>query len=122
MDKGIFEFEIKGETVGLRFGTRALRILETKLNENISGVLSKAVSGRPGIDFMCNIFECAAQDYFITNKKEINFTNDDMPDWIDAVGGLNQALKIVADGLTQYFPKNSASLVTETRETEPITQ
>ncbi len=122
IEKGVFEFEVKGQKVGLRFGTRALRLLEQKVKEDISIILGRAASGKSGIDFMCNIFECAAIDYAVTNKMEVSFTNDDMPDWVDAVGGLTEGLKIVAEGLTQYFPKNSASLVTETRENEKSTQ
>lgn len=116
MENGIFEFEVSGKTVGLRFGTRALRLLEKKLKEDISLILNRAAEGRTGIDFMCDIFECTAQDYFITNKLEITFTNDDMPDWIDAVGGLSAALQILAEGMTQYHPKNLSSPVKETGE------
>jgi hypothetical protein len=116
MEKGIFEFQVNGKDVGLRFGTRALRLLENKLKEDISIILGRAATGKTGIDFMCTIFECAALDYAITHKKEIDIKNDDMPDWIDAVGGINEALKILTEGITQYFPKNSASPVMETGE------
>lgn len=109
MENGIHLFEVNGKKVGLRFGTRSLRLLEKKLKEDISVILEQAVKGRSGIEFLCNIFECTAQDYYITNKIEIDFSNDDMPDWIDAVGGLNPASQIVTEGINQYFPKNSTS-------------
>jgi hypothetical protein len=116
MDNGIKEFSVNGKTVGLRFGTRALRLLEKKVKKDISEILTEAATGKTGIDFMCDIFECAAQDYCITNKIEVTFTNDDMPDWVDACGGLNEGLKILAEGIQQYFPKNLTSPVTETGE------
>lgn len=106
MENGIFEFKVGEKTVGLRFGTRALRILEKKMKLDISVILTIASEGKTGIDFMCDIFECAALDYCHTKKVEVDFTNEDMPDWVDAIGGLNAGLKVLADGLTHYHPKN----------------
>lgn len=106
MENGIIEFDVNEKKVGLRFGTRALRLLEKKMKQDISDILALAAEGKTGIDFLCDIFECAAQDYCITKKIEITFNNEDMCDWIDACGGLNAGLKILAEGLTQYHPKN----------------
>lgn len=108
--KGIFEFEVNNKKVGIRFGTRAFRLLQRKLNKTLSEILDDLGKRANEIDFLCDFFECAAQDYYITHKKEIDFNNEDMPDWIDAIGGLEPSIKVLTDGIEQYLPKNSTSL------------
>jgi hypothetical protein len=121
MEIGIYEFQFKGEKVGLRFGTRFFRLMQQKIKKDLSHILHMLGTGTYEFEFMADCFECAARDYFITNKFDINFNNDDMCDWIDTVGGAEEAVRIMSEGIFQYFPKNLKSLA-ETGEKEAITQ
>lgn len=119
MEFSVKEFEVKGQRVGIRFGTRFFRLMQKEVKKNLSEILAMMAAGAYEFDFLATAFECAAKDYLITNGKEPNIKNDEMDDWIDAVGGAEGAVLIITNGITQYFPKNSKSLA-ETGE--PVLQ
>lgn len=109
MDKSVFEFELNGEKVGLRFGTLSFKYLQQQTKETISESLTRLSSGKLDLDFICEFFLAAARDYVFTNKKEAKLSVDDMGLWIDHVGGIYKAMEIIGNGVEQYFPKNSNS-------------
>lgn len=110
MDFSVKTFSVKDKEVGLRFGTRFFRLMQSHVKKNLSDLLNMIASGTYEFEFLCSAFECAAQDYAITNGKPIDFNNDDMSDWIDAVGGAEGAVVALTEGIAQYFPKNLKSL------------
>lgn len=90
MSSKIFEFEIEGKKVGLRFGMltngKACRI---DGNISLSELFKRlGITGEQQPDFatITNWFYSAALVYNESNKIPIDFTAADVSDWLDHIG------------------------------------
>lgn len=110
--KGIFEYEIEGRKIGFKFGMYALKLICEKEGCTLKGFLERfAASQQNGIEpqTLINVFYCCALHYAKSNKKEIDFEEVDVSDWIDEIG-LIEGMKMFKEGFEQFVPKNSKSL------------
>jgi len=111
--KGIFEFEVNGETRGLKFSTYALAVAcEACDNCTVDELFEKiGVSGNQRVSPMSlsKFFYGAAVAYAESKNLKVDFKVSHVSDWMDEIG-VAQVNKVLIDGLKQYVPKNSNSL------------
>jgi hypothetical protein len=108
--KGIFEFEV-GEpkkTVGFKFGMMALGIAEQKNGKSIKEILETMKAGKADILMLLHVMYGAACQYAENKKTPVDFSCDDVSDWIEEIG-IEEMQRVLVDGLYQYVPKNSKS-------------
>jgi hypothetical protein len=101
---GVFEEEIGGEKVCLRFGVLCMDYFEKAEGEDFAGAMMKL--GRYTMSSI-NLLYCAAKDYAETNGIEFKVTRQDAIRWFES--DKSRCNEIMAEGLTQYTPKNSKS-------------
>jgi hypothetical protein len=117
--KGIFEFEIEGKKRGFKFGTYAFAVACDQDKSVLSDLLKKIgvpyeVDGEKRADpvnimSLLNVFYGAAVHYAKHKKQGVDFTPDEVSDWLDELG-LEKVNGYLQEGLNQYSPKNSTSL------------
>lgn len=116
MVKGIFDFEIGGKKRGFKFGTYAMAIACRAENCKVGELLKKIGlttevkegeerSGNIDLMALLNFYHAAAVAHAEHNKQPVDFTVQDVSDWLDELGEEKMA-KITTEGLTQYEPKN----------------
>lgn len=127
--KGIFEFEVNGVKRGFKFGTYALSIACEKDDCALDVLLRRCgvpytvkkngkdelKSDAPKLKSLLHLFYGAAVHYAEDRDQPSNFKPSTVSDWLDEIG-LDKLDSMLVQGLTQYSPKNSASLA-ETGET-----
>jgi len=106
----VFEVEIEGVKRGFRFNMLALgkacRIEQCDINELFNRLLgSKEDNRQPDIVSMMNFFHAAAINYAEGNKQEVDFTAQDVSDWLDHFG-LTQTMEMMTEGLKTAKSKN----------------
>lgn len=119
MVQKIFEIEIEGKTVGFRFNMLAIGKackLEscdvTELFSRITGEVESDEQGnvvkvvrQPDIEAVLNFFFAAAVNYTEGNKQKVDFTAQDVSDWLDFLG-LETAMRMIRENLTTTKSKN----------------
>lgn len=125
--KGIFEFEVQGESRGFKFGTYAFSIACEKegdidLNTLFKrcGFIYKDKDGKAKADpakmkSLLHLFYGAAVHYAEDNDRPTDFKVSTVSNWMDEIGK-DKLMDIINKAFFSYEPKNSESL-TENRET-----
>lgn len=108
--KGIIEKQIDEKIRGFHFGTAMLLMLEEDRGVTITQ-LNQRMKDRM-VTTIVDIFHCAAVSYCKLNKIDVDFDRDDIPQWIDQLGGFTGAMKIFNDAMNEEEgdKKNSVAL------------
>lgn len=89
MVKKIFEMEVDGKTVGFRFNmlcmAKACKIIGCSMDE-LFQKMGMVKGYEMDLEAAMNFFYAAAINYNEGKKKEIDFTVQDVSDWIDYFG------------------------------------
>lgn len=115
----VFEVEIEGVKRGFRFNMlaigKACRIEQCDINELFNRVIGEyeydalgnriAVIRHPDVESMINFFHAAAINYHEGKSQEVNFTVQDVSDWLDHLG-LERTSKMMAEALKTAKSKN----------------
>jgi hypothetical protein len=103
MYKGQFQFDIQGIQRGFKFGT-----LSNALFCKTEGIKPKDIQDRilnddPFIDIDYSYY--AAVAYCQINKKDVDFTKEDVACWIDEMG-VERLKEMMIEAFRSYIPKN----------------
>jgi hypothetical protein len=104
----IVDFEINGKKRGFKFGTLAVRMIMELRGLNSINDLIIRMSNAADIPFTLDILYCAAKSWCMAKKVEIDFTQEDVADWMDEIG-LDEATSIINKAFTQYSPPTKQS-------------
>lgn len=108
--KGNVEVDVDGKKYGFRINTWAIK--ETCKITNCKSINELLVNmglltGELNIElYMLFVLECA-KEYQHSEGKDVTVTLRDVYEWVDDLGGVVTSTKVIAEGLTQYLPKNS---------------
>jgi len=97
--KGVIDLKIGEKTRGLYFGTAMLLQLEEERGITISE-LNQRMKERM-VTTIVDIFYCAAVTYCKLNRIDVDFERDDIPQWIDQLGGFAEAMRVFNDAMTE---------------------
>lgn len=101
---GVFEEEIGGEKVCLRFGVLCMDYFEKAEGLDFQGSMMRI--GRYTMSGI-NLLYCAARDHADTRGVEFTTTKQDVIRWYESDRA--RCTEIMYEGLQQYTPKNSNS-------------
>lgn len=106
LNKCIVEFQIKGQKRGLKFGTQTVRLIMEMRGIKTLMDLIRDMSDPGNIPFVLDMLYCSAVSYAASNKIKVDFTKEDVADWMDEIG-LDEATAIINKAFTQYSPPDS---------------
>lgn len=95
--KGVIDLKIGEKTRGLYFGTAMLLQLEEERGITISD-LNQRMKERM-VSTIVDIFYCAAVTYCKLNRIDVDFERDDIPQWVDQLGGFAEAMRVFNDAM-----------------------
>lgn len=98
------EFEVFGQTRGLKLGTYTFKLInELAGTKTIQDVMERFTQGDDG--FNCSFYFCCAKHWAMSKKKEIDFAEVDVIDWLDELG--QEKVKEITNSLFKvYVEKN----------------
>jgi hypothetical protein len=106
LNKCIVEFDVKGVKRGFKFGTSTVgMVMEMRGIKTLIDFIT-AMSDPGNIPFVLDLLYCSAVSYARASKKEVDFTKDDVADWIDEIG-VDESFAMINRAFTQYTPKES---------------
>ena len=110
--KGPYEFEFEGKTRGFLFNFLTLGIFEENCDTPLDEVLERfgKNSKKPKITIVLKYFHAAAVNYSQEKGRPIDFTLNDVSEWVQYVG-FDKCATLMASGLTITTPKNSNPLL-----------
>jgi len=127
--KGVYEFEVSGRKVGFKFGTYALSEACEKDGCSVDVLLRRCgipyveegvvKNDKINLKSFLHLFWGAAMHYAEDTGLEKDFKVSTVSNWLDEIG-VENLNDMMANGLTQYVPKNLTSLMTEMGD--PVTQ
>lgn len=109
--RGLFEFEIEGQTRGFLFDFMAFGLLEEKLDlpldEIIARLQPKKGEEKPKkqINFILDVFYCGAVNYANYKDLPVNFKIRDVSNWVSEIG-FSKAGEMITSALSAFVPKN----------------
>jgi hypothetical protein len=113
MVKKIFEMEVEGAKRGFRFGMwtngKACELEKCTIDELFERL--GITGGSPSIMTLTNWFFAAAICYANGNKSEVDFTSQDVSDWIDFYG-LEKSMKMMTEAFSTPDIKNNEAPMT----------
>jgi len=104
--RGVFEFEIEGKKRGFHFNFMAFGVLEEMTGLDLDELISK-LSGRGAkVKLLSQFFFAGAKNYCDSRGQEVDFTINDVSDWVTEIG-FDKAFQLIAEALGTKTPKNS---------------
>lgn len=106
------EFEFEGKTRGFLFNFLTLGIFEESCDVPLDEVLERFSKGskKPKITIVLKYFHAAAVNYSQEKGRAIDFTLNDVSNWVQWIG-FDKAASLMASGLKITTPKNSKPLL-----------
>ena len=102
----IFEYTIEGRTVGFRFNFRTFGVLEKSTGIGLDTIISTLSSKTAKADLICEYFFAGAKHYAQSKGLPVDFSSDDVADWLSVIG-LEKSFYMIAESLGTETPKNS---------------
>lgn len=98
------EFEVFGQARGMKLGAYTFKLINQATGtKSIQDVLERFTQGDHG--FNCEFYYCCAKHWAMSKKKEIDFQEVDVIDWLDELGPVK--VKEITDNLFKvYIEKN----------------
>jgi hypothetical protein len=84
----MFELRLNNKTILLNWGTLAMRLFTTKNNTDISGYFELMSKAGNDISTLVSLVHCGYEAACIKNNQPIEYTENDVCDWIDEIGGV----------------------------------
>src|SRR5690606_36412024 len=106
LNKCIVEFQFEGQKGGLKFGNQAVRLIMEMRGIRSLMDLMREMSDPGNIPFVLDMLYCSAVSYAASNKIKVDFTKEDVADWMDEIG-LDEATANINKAFTQYSPPDS---------------
>lgn len=103
MYKGQFKFDIQGSERGFKFGTLAVALFCKQEGITPKDFQQRINDGDPFIDIDYAYY--AAVAYCQINKKDVDFTKEEVSCWIDEVGSSRFA-EMIVESFKTFVPKN----------------
>lgn len=104
------EFEVFGKQRGFKLGTYTFKLINqitgTKTIQDVFDRLQEKDEG-----FGASFYFCCAKHYALSNKKEIDFEEVDVADWLDELG-FDKVREITTELLKMYISKNQIAPTT----------
>jgi hypothetical protein len=84
----MFELRLNNKTILLNWGTLAMRLFTTKNNTDISGYFELMSKAGNDLNTLISLVHCGYEAACIKNNQPIEYTENDVCDWIDEIGGV----------------------------------
>ena len=84
----MFELKLNNKTIQLKWGTWAMREFCKAKNITIDKYFEFLGSNQYDLDNIVILIHTGYKSACISNKQEIDFTEDDVCNWIDEIGGI----------------------------------
>lgn len=85
--RGLIHIEVNGGQIPLLFKTKTLAKF-CKMNGNLSVTDMHRALANPSVEQTIDLLWCAAEEGCKSEKKQFNYTKDEITEWIDEMGGL----------------------------------
>ena len=114
----MFELKTNNNTIPLKWGTWAMKRFCELEDKNLMQLIEVLSGGIYDLDTIVHIVQAAAESGYKSLKKPIDFTEFEVCEWIDEVGGLS-----AKDGqLIDFIKFMQTSMVPETKENAEVTK
>ena len=98
------EFEVFGQQRGFKLGTYTFKLINQHAGtKTIQDVFEKFKEGNE--DFTSTFYFCCAKHWAMSNKKEIDFQEVDVADWLDELGQV-RVKEMTEELFKVYITKN----------------
>jgi len=84
----MFELKLNNKTIQLKWGTWSMREFCKAKDITIDKYFEFLGSNQYDLDNIVKLIYIGYKSGCITNKQEVEFTEDDVCDWIDEIGGI----------------------------------
>jgi hypothetical protein len=84
----MFELKLNNKTIQLKWGTWAMREFCAIKNINIDKYFELLGKSQYDLDILVKMIYIGYKSACVSNKQEVEFTEDDVCDWIDELGGI----------------------------------
>lgn len=84
----MFELKLNNNIIQLKWGTWSMREFCKLKNITIDKYFEVLGGNQYDLDVIVNLIYIGYKSACISNKKEIEYTEDDVCDWIDEIGGI----------------------------------
>lgn len=104
MVRNTYETELNGKKIGFKCGTLAIAIACREAKVKSTDELFKLMAEGDMVVALA-LFYGSASQYAISKKMPIDFTMDDVSDWLEELGE-EESTKITTSMLESFIPKN----------------
>jgi hypothetical protein len=84
----MFELKLNNKTIQLKWGTWSMREFCKSKDITIDKYFEFLGSNQYDLDNIVKLIHIGYKSACITNKQEVEFTEDDICDWVDEIGGI----------------------------------
>jgi hypothetical protein len=112
----MFELRLNNKTILLNWGTLAMRLFTTKNNTDISGYFELMGKAGNDINTLVSLVHCGYEAACIKNNLPIEYTENDVCDWIDEVGGVFKTEGQLVDFIKFIIDKTILNVTNEVKE------
>ena len=112
----MFELRLNNKTILLNWGTLAMRLFTTKNNTDISGYFDLMAKAGTDINFLISLVHCGYEAACIKNKQPIEYTENDVCDWLDEIGGVFKTEGQLVDFVKFIVDKTILNVSNEVKE------
>lgn len=102
----IFEFDIDGVERGFNFNFKAFSYMEEATGFALDEIIEKLTGKGAKVDLLIKFFHSGARNYAEAKGAQIDFTENDVSDWISDIG-LPKAFEMINAAVGAKTPKNS---------------
>ena len=113
----MFELRLNNNNIQLKWGTWAMREFCNERNITIDKYFEVLGNNKFDLDIIVKLIHIGYKSACISNKQEIEFTENDVCDWIDEIGSIFQAEGQVLAYL-KYIVQNTVTAVQGTPKEE----
>jgi hypothetical protein len=112
----MFELRLNNKTILLNWGTLAMRLFTTKNNTDISGYFELMAKAGNDINTLVSLVHCGYSAACMKNNQEIEYTENDVCDWIDEIGGVFKPEGQLVDFIKFIIDKTIINVSNEVKE------
>ena len=114
----MYNLVLKNNTIHLKWGTWAMRRFTEKHNVTIDGYFDVLTKASYDLSTLIQLVHIGYESACVSNKEEIKFTEDDVCDWIDEIGGVFQQEGPLVDYI-KYIVNNTLVQVNGSKTPQP---
>ena len=114
----MFELRLNNKTILLNWGTLAMRLFTTKNNTDISGYFELMGKAGTDINTLVSLVHCGYEAACIKNNQPIEYTENDVCDWIDEIGGVFKTEGQLVNFIKFIIDKTILNTTNEVKEEE----